>query len=81
MDGYIYRFSLIAGYIKNKVTIVDDTLLFSGSVEKIFKDVYRMLEICHKAGLVFNPDKFQFGRPEVEFAVLDVIMDTISLFL
>ena len=75
MDGYTHRFSLITQEIKNKVTIVDDTLLYSDNVEENFHDVCRMLEICHKAGLVFNPDKFQFGQPVVEFAGLDVTMD------
>ena len=75
MDGYTHRFSLIMEEITNKVTIVDDTLLYSDDVEENFRDVCRLLEVCHKAGLVFNPDKFQFGQPVVEFAGLEVTMD------
>ena len=74
MDGYTHRFSLITQEIE-KVTIVDDTLLYNDNVEKNFHDVCRLLEICHKAGLVFKSDKFQFGQPVVEFAGLDVTMD------
>ena len=37
-----------------------------------------MQDICHKAGLVFNPDKFQFGQPVVEFAGLDVTLDGVK---
>ena len=55
MDGYTHRFSLITQEIENKVTIVDDTLIHSDNVEQNFSDVCKMLEISHKAGLVFNP--------------------------
>ena len=37
-----------------------------------------MQDICHRAGLVFNPDKFQFGQPVVEFAGLDVTLDGVK---
>ena len=73
MDGYTHRFSLITEEIKNKATIVDDTLLYSNNLEDNFGDVCQLLSIGHKAGLIFNPDKFQFGQETVEFAGLDVI--------
>ena len=72
MDGYTHKFSLITEDIKNKVTIVDDTLLWSEDTEQNFKDVCKMLSTCHTAGLIFNSDKFQFGQETVEFAGLDV---------
>ena len=72
MDGYTHRFSLIAKDIQNKVTIVDDTLIHSDNLEENFNDVCQLLNVCHDAGLVFNPDKFQFGQENVEFAGLEV---------
>ena len=75
VDRYTHRFSLITQEIKSKVTIVDDTLIYSDNVEQNFNDICKMLEISHKAGLVFNPDKFQFGQQVVEFAGLEVTMD------
>ena len=62
MDGYTHRFSLITKDIKDKVTIVDDTLLWSEDVRQNFTDVCTMLSTCHEAGLIFNSDKFQFGQ-------------------
>ena len=69
MDGYTHRFSLITEDIRDKVTIVDDTLLWSDDTRQNFIDVC-MLSTCHTAGLIFNSDKFQFGQETVEFAGL-----------
>ena len=72
MDGYTHRFSIITEEIKQKQVIVDDTLLWSDNVEKNFHDVCQLLQVGHKAGLIFNSDKFQFGQDTVEFAGLEV---------
>ena len=75
MDGYTHRFSLITENIKNKQVIVDDTALWSDSVEENFYLVIDLLETGHKAGLIFNSDKFQFGQETIDFAGLEVSMD------
>ena len=62
MDGYTHRFSLTTQEIEDKVTIVDDTLLWDDKVEKNFYHVCQLLSVGHEAGLIFNPDKFQFGQ-------------------
>ena len=62
----------ITSDIKNKRTIVDDTVLWSGDLATNFADVCKMLEVCHTAGLIFNSDKFQFGQDVVEFAGLEI---------
>ena len=72
MDGYTHRFSLITEKIKNKQVIVDDTLIWSDDVEQNFYDVSNLLETGHKAGLIFNSDKFQFGQDVVDFAGLEI---------
>ena len=74
MDGYTHRFSLITQNIRNKQVIVDDTLLWSNSVEENFYDVSNLLETGHNAGLIFNSDKFQLGQDAVDFAGLEVSM-------
>ena len=71
MDGYTHRYRLITEDIKNKVTIVDDTLIHSDNIEENFHDVCQLLN----TGLVFNPDKFQFGQETVKFAGLEVTKD------
>ena len=75
MGSYTHRFSLITQDIKNKQTIVDDTAIWSDNVEQNFYDVVNLLETGHKAGLVFNSDKFQFAQEMVHFAGLEVLMD------
>ena len=78
MDGYTDRFSLITDEIENKVTNVDDTLVYSDSLEKNFNDVCKLLSVCHDAGLVVNSDKFQFCQEDVEFAGLYVTMEGVK---
>ena len=34
-----------------------------------------MLDVCCTAGLIFNPDKFQFGQDSVRFAGLEITND------
>ena len=72
MDAYTHRFSLITEEIKRKQVIVDDTLLYSKNTEENFHDVCQLLEVGHKAGLIFNSDKFQFAQDTVDFAGLEV---------
>ena len=57
-DAYTHRFSEITSDIKNKRTIVDDTVLWNDNLATNFTDVCKMLDICHTAGLIFNSDKF-----------------------
>ena len=52
--------------------------MYSDNLEGNFEDVCQLLSIGHKAGLIFNPDKFQFGQEKVEFAGLDVTMDGVK---
>ena len=74
-DGYTHRYDLITREMKNKVTIVDDTLPWSDTVEDNFNDVCRLLEITYKAGLIHNSDKFQFAQDTVEFAGFEITID------
>ena len=71
-DGYTQRFADIAKDISNKRTIIDDTVIWSDNLEDNFKQVCHMLEVCSKAGLIFNSDKFQFGKDTVDFAGLEI---------
>ena len=71
-DGFTHRKSIIARDIKNKVTLVDDSLLWDNTVEESFNSVCRFLEAYGKAGLVVNGDKFQFCQDIVDFAGMEV---------
>ena len=71
-DGYTQRSAEIAKNILNKRTIIDDTFIWSDNLEDNFNQVCQLLEVCSKAGLVSNSDKFQFGKETVEFAGLEI---------
>ena len=71
-SGYTHRFTQITQWIENKRTIVDDTVIWSDSVEENFNDVCKLLTICSEAGLIFISDKFQFGLDKVDFASLEI---------
>ena len=57
-DGYTHRDSLITQSqdIRNKVTIVDDSLLWDQDISKNFHSVCKMLTTYGRSGLVFNSD-------------------------
>ena len=71
-DGFTHRESIIARHIKNKVTLVDDSLLWDNTAEENFVSVCNFLEVYGKAGLVINGDKFQFCQDTVDFAGMEV---------
>ena len=47
------------------------TALWSDTTEEEFHHVIQLLETGHKAGLIFNSDKFQFAQDTVDFAGLE----------
>ena len=46
---------------------MDDTLLFEAGIGDCFLATCRYVDLCARNGVVFNPDKFRFGRREVDF--------------
>ena len=67
-DAYTERFDTIISGVRNKTKCVDDSLLWSDSVESNFFDVCKFLTLCSANGIVMNPKKFIFCSKEVEFA-------------
>ena len=76
-DAYTARLTLLTAEIVNKKQLVDDTCVYSDSLEKNFFDICRFLSISSDAGIVFNKKKFQFGQNEVEFLVFVVTEDSV----
>ena len=74
-DGYTHRDYLISQHIKNKVTLVDDSLLWDPDIRTNFYSVCNMLRIYGEAGRVFNGEKFQFAQDIVQFGGLEVTED------
>ena len=67
-DAYTERFDRIIADVKNKTKCVDDTVLWSDSIQESFFQTCSFLTLCSKNGIVFNEKKFQFSRDEVDFA-------------
>ena len=67
-DAYTERFDRIIAGVPNKTKCVDDTLLWSNSIQECFFQTCQFLTLCAENGIVLNPEKFQFCQDEVEFA-------------
>ena len=59
--------------------VVDDTLLYAKSLEEAFHQVAKYLELAGNNGIIFNPEKFNFGKDVVDWAGVRVTQDDIKL--
>ena len=48
--------------------MIDDTLLYAKDLEEAFKQVVEYLTLVGKNGIILNPEKFMFGKDEVDWA-------------
>ena len=76
-DAYSRRFDEIVSDIPNKTKCIDDTLMWSNTIEESFHQAARWLDICGNNGIVLNPTKFQFSRTTVEFAGFEITPTTV----
>ena len=73
-DGYTQRTDTILNgcpgkpEIQDYDKIVDDIIQWSDIVEQAFNRICSILSNCSKAGMVFNPDKFQLAKEELQYA-------------
>lgn len=67
-DGYTRRFDEIIMDFPHKTKCVDDTLIWSNSIEDAFHKAVEWLDLCGKNGIVLNPNKFTFAKQTVDFA-------------
>lgn len=74
-DAYTRRFDDITSDVTRSVRCVDDTLLWDDSIEDAFWHAFDYLHLCSSNGLVFNQQKFSFGRTTMEFAGFEVTPD------
>ena len=73
-DGYTRRYNKIVSSIQNKTKCVDDTLLWSNTIEESFFQAANWLDICGRYGITLNPDKFRFAQDVVEFSGFEMIL-------
>ena len=76
-DGYSRRFDEIIADIPRKTKCVDDTLLWSNSIEEAFFQAVEWLDTCGRHGVTLNPSKFAFAKLIVEFAGFEVTPTTV----
>ncbi|MPC59953.1 Polyprotein P3 [Portunus trituberculatus] len=65
-DEYTKRVDDAIQGIARKYKCVDDTL-YDSNVEEAFWHTYEFLTTCAAKGIILKPEKFQFGRREVDF--------------
>ena len=71
-DGYSRRFDEIVSDIPRKTKCVDDTLMWSDSIEEAFFQAVEWLDTCGRHGVTLNPKKFAFAQMTVEFAGFEI---------
>lgn len=67
-DGYNRRFDAILTDFLRKERCVDDTIHYDSDLTEHWWRTIDLLRTLGEAGIVLNPDKFQFCRKSVEFA-------------
>lgn len=77
-DGYTRRTDDITSDVERKRRCVDDSLLYDTSIEEAFWHTIDYIILCHENGIIFNREKFQFAKNEVDFAGFTITMDGIK---
>jgi hypothetical protein len=67
-DAYTHRYDKITADVKNQSRCVDDTIIWSSSIENSFERTTEYMTLVGANGIVLNPDKFHFAEDSVEFA-------------
>lgn len=77
-DGYNRRFDAILSDFQRKERCVDDTIFHDNDLETHWWRTIEFLSMVGSAGIVLNPDKFQFAQREVKFAGFNISEETIK---
>ena len=80
-DGYTRRYDQIITESglgsSNFKKCIDDTLLWSQSIEESFFQVVEWLDVCGHNGIILVPEKFKFAEDETEFAGFELTKDKV----
>ncbi|KAK3732636.1 hypothetical protein QZH41_011401, partial [Actinostola sp. cb2023] len=77
-DGYNRRFDAVLSNVERKERCVDATIHYDSDLEQHWWRTIDLLTRVGKAGIVLNPDKFQFAERSVNFAGFRVSASTIE---
>ena len=83
-NGYNRRFDAVLSTFERKERCVDDTIYYDSDLEQHWWRTIDLLTRVGQAGIVLNPDKFQFVEKSVNFAgfrVSDTTMEPLSKYL
>ena len=58
--------------------MIDDTLLSAANLEKAFTQVAEYLTLVGKNGIILNPEKFSFGKDEVDWDGIRITKNGVS---
>ena len=74
-DGYNRRFDEIVQHIIRLLRCIDDSLLHDLDMSEHWWRIIEFLEVTANAGIVLNPEKFQFSEETVDFAGFRITND------
>jgi hypothetical protein len=77
-DGYNRRFDAILSDFERKQRCVDDTVYYDDNLEAHWWRTFEFLHTVGNAGMVLNPEKFQFAKRTVNFAGFRISEATIE---
>ena len=77
-DGYNRRFDAILSEFQRKERCVDDTVHYDDDLAQHWWRTIEFLSIVGAAGIVLNPEKFQFCKRQVDFAGFRITDDHIE---
>ena len=77
-DGYNRRFDAITSNFEQKKRCVNDTIHYDEDLEQHWWRTIHLLTVVSQAGIVLNPDKFQFAEKHVDFAGFRILDSTIE---
>ena len=77
-DGYNRRFDAVLTDFNDKERCVDDTIFWDQQLEQHWWRTVDFLTTLGHAGIVLNPDKFQFCSRDVDFAGFRLTADKVA---
>ncbi|GFO33256.1 enzymatic polyprotein [Plakobranchus ocellatus] len=76
-DAYTRCFDEVVSDIDNKSKVIDDTIMWSPSIEDSFLQAAKWLDLCGRNGIILNPSKFSFAKETVNFAGFEITPTTV----
>ena len=77
-DGYSRRFDDVTSHITRLERCVDDNLLHDDVLKDHWWRAIDFIELCGKAGVILNPEKFQFAEMDAKFAGFRITEDSVE---